>query len=353
MRCLTLADALKAKDVECHFICRAHPGNLLDYIKDKGYSTYAIPIMQKGKAKSRDASLLQQTELVQLSHAHWLDVSQQQDADECVPILSELQPDWLIVDHYALDACWESALQPHYRKLMVIDDLADRPHTCDVLVDQTFGRKADDYLPKVPTGCRVLCGSQYALLRPEFAALRQYSLKRRETRQMQSLLVNMGGVDRNNATGKVMQALRHCDLPVSCSITVVMGTSAPWLSEVRLQAEQMPWPTDIRVGVSNMAQLMADSDLAIGAAGSTSWERCCLGLPTVMIVLADNQRQVAQSLERVGAAVAIDQEQIAESLPTLLAPLASLSIPRLAMGQVAAGITDGCGVTAVIQYLDL
>jgi UDP-2,4-diacetamido-2,4,6-trideoxy-beta-L-altropyranose hydrolase len=352
MRCLTLADALKTEGVECHFICREHPGNLLDYIKGKGYSAYAISAMHSERTELRGVSTLPSSELTQLGHAHWLGTSQQQDADECAAILGELQPDWLIVDHYALDACWEIALQPHFRKLMVIDDLADRTHICDVLVDQTYGRKADDYLPKVPVGCRVLCGSQYALLRPEFSALRQYSLKRRETPQMYSLLVNMGGVDKHNATGKVLQALRHCDLPVSCCITVVMGTSAPWLSEVRLQAEQMPWPTDIRVGVSNMAQLMADSDLAIGAAGSTSWERCCLGLPTVMIVLADNQRQVAQGLERVGAALAIDQQQIAESLPTLLAPLVSLSIPRLIMGQVAAGITDGSGVTAVIQHLE-
>lgn len=342
MRCLTLADALKAEGVECHFICREHPGNLLDYIKGKGFSAYAISVV----------STLLSTELAQLAHAHWLGASQQQDADECAAILSELQPDWLIVDHYALDACWESMLQPYYRKLMVIDDLADRHHICHVLVDQTFGRNADDYIQKVPAGCRVLCGSQYALLRPEFAALRQYSLKRRETPQMYSLLVNMGGVDRNNATGKVLQALRHCDLPVSCSITVIMGTSAPWLSEVRLQAEQMPWHTDIRVGVSNMAQLMADSDLAIGAAGSTSWERCCLGLPTVMVVLADNQRQVAQGLEQVGAALAVDLQQIAESLPTLLTPLVSLPAPRFVMGQVAAGITDGCGVTAVVQHLE-
>lgn len=344
MRCLTLANALKTEGVECHFICREHPGNLLDYIKGMGFSAYAISLMH--------AERTEPTEPVQLAHAHWLSASQQQDADECTLILSELQPDWLIVDHYALDARWESALQLHYRKLMVIDDLADRSHICDVLLDQTFGRNPDDYLPKVPAGCRVLCGSQYALLRPEFTALRQYSLKSRETRQMCNLLVNMGGVDRTNATGKILQALRYCELPEGCSITVVMGTNAPWLSEVRLQAEQMPWPTDIRVGVSNMAQLMADSDLAIGAAGSTSWERCCLGLPTIMIVLADNQRQVAQGLERVGAALVIVQQQIAKLLPTLLTPLVSSSLSRLAMSQVAAGVTDGRGVAAVTQYLE-
>lgn len=352
MRCLTLADALKAEGVECHFICREHPGNLLAYIKGKGYSAYALSVMLEEGAKSQGTCILPSTEPAHLTHAHWLGASQQQDADECAAILSELQPDCLVVDHYALDACWESALRPHYRKLMVIDDLADRLHTCDVLVDQTFGRKADEYLLKVPAGSRVLCGSQYALLRPEFSALRKYSLNRRETPKLEQLLINMGGVDRDNATGQVLRVLEQCGLPVSCSITVVMGTSAPWLSEVRLQAEKMLWPINVRVGVSNMAQLMADSDLAIGAAGSTSWERCCLGLPTVMIVLADNQRQVAQGLERVGAALTVDQKQIAEHLPALLDTLVSSSIPRLIMSQAAADVTDGHGVAAVIQHLE-
>src|SRR5690606_15243077 len=123
----------------------------------------------------------------------------------------------------------------------------------------------------------VLCGSQYALLRPDFAALRAYSLRRRERPQLRHLLLTMGGVDKDNATGRVLQALTASELPASCRITVVMGATAPWLAEVRQLAEQLPWSTSVRVGVSDMAQLMADSDLAIGAAGATSWERCCLG----------------------------------------------------------------------------
>lgn len=350
MRCLTLADALKDKGADCHFICREHPGNLLSYIKSKGHKVYAISVHPEG-AESQCASVLP-PRIDNLAHAHWLGASQQQDANACAAILGELQVDWLIVDHYALDACWEGMLHRYCRKLMVIDDLADRNHICDLLVDQTFGREADDYVQKVPAGCKVLCGAQYSMLRPEFAALRQYSLNRRKTQGVRRLLVSMGGVDRTNATAKVLEALRCCNLPRSCSITVVMGNNAPWLSEVQLQAELMPRPTDIRVGVSDMAHLMADSDLAIGAAGSTAWERCCLGLPTVMVVLADNQRQLAHWLMAGGAAVTVDLQQIDQFLPSLMGQLISQPIHRLLMSQVAAEVTDGSGVAAIIQHLE-
>ncbi len=351
MRCLTLADALKANGANCHFICREHPGNLLSYIESKGHNVYAISAHAEG-AESPSTRVLTPSGIAKLAHAHWLGVSQQQDANACAAFLSQLQVDWLIVDHYALDACWEGMLHQYCRKLMVIDDLADRNHNCDFLVDQTFGRNVDDYVQRVPAGCKVLCGAQYSMLRPEFAALRQYSLNRRKTRDVRRLLVTMGGVDSNNATVKVLEALRCCDLPPSCSITVVMGNNAPWLSEVQLQAELMPWPTHIRVGVSDMAHLMADSDLAIGAAGSTSWERCCLGLPTVMVVLADNQRQLAHWLEAGGAAVTVDLQQIDQFLPTLMDQLISRLTHRLLMSQVAAEITDGSGVAAIIQQLE-
>ena len=108
----------------------------------------------------------------------------------------------------------------------------------------------------------------------------------------------MGGVDQGNATGRVLQALKDCALPPDCRITVVMGLTAPWLEDVRERAAQMPWPTEVVVNAGDMAQRMAESDLAIGAAGSTSWERCCLGLPTIMLVLADNQRPAAEGTGR-------------------------------------------------------
>ena len=347
MRCLTLAEALKAQGAECWFYCREFQGNLIESIRGKGFPVHAVSNGTTSDAGEAGRALL-------LSHAAWLGATQMEDAAECAPLLAAWQPDWLIVDHYALDARWEKALKPCCRRLMVIDDLADREHHCDLLLDQTFGRNATIYAPRVPADCKLLCGSQYAMLRPEFAALRAYSIQRRINPQLRQLLITMGGVDKGNATGKVLTALQSCEPPADCRITVVMGPSAPWLAEVQQRAEQLPWATDVRVDVSDMAQLMADSDLAIGAAGATSWERCCLGLPTVMVVLADNQRTVAQSLEQVGAARVLNGPgQIHERLPRLLCDLVVSPALRATMSRIAAGITNGGGVSTVIHHMEI
>lgn len=350
MRCLTLADALAARGADCQFICREHAGNLIEFIRSKGYTAHVLPVVPFS-GDSSDASQADSAGQ-ELAHGHWLGATQAEDAQACADLLARLPPDWLIVDHYALDARWEQALKPNYSQLMVIDDLADRPHQCDLLLDQTFGRDPEDYRAWVSAECRLLCGSQYALLRPEFAAMRPYSLQRRTQPRLHQLLVTMGGVDKDNATGQVLQALRTCALPADCEITVVMGPQAPWLEAVRQQAQDMPWPTRVLAGVSDMARLMADSDLAIGAAGATSWERCCLGLPTIMLVLAENQQQVAQGLGQAGAALVI--EQCKGIMPCLGEQLATLTkTPALlqAMCQSASQIVDGRGIDAAIQLM--
>ena len=347
MSCLTLANALKRQGSECHFICREHPGNLIGHIRNQGFEVHVLPIEVSTTQPDSDAE-------TGLAHADWLGVTQEQDAARCIEILRKLTTHWLIVDHYALDAYWEMALKTHYLKLMVIDDLADRPHCCDLLLDQTFGRDPKDYAPWTPEVCTLLCGSQYSLLRPDFSALRDYSLKRREQTKLQHLLITMGGVDKDNATGQILEALNATLLPQDCHISVVMGSTAPWLEEVRHLAAHMPWPTEVKVGISDMAQLMADSDLAIGAAGATSWERCCLGLPAIMLVLADNQRKIAQSLEQANAVYVLhDPWEITEFLPHLLNRLAASAALRTCMSQASSHITDGKGVARVIQHLEL
>lgn len=350
MRCLTLAEVLKQHGSDCQFICREHPGNLIEHIRNKGFLVHALPL--KGSRSSPEVD--EADAEVQLAHATWLGATHQEDAIQSSAILSDLKPDWLIVDHYALDARWEKALKPHYQKLMVIDDLADRLHQCDLLLDQTFGRDAKDYASLTPDTCTLLCGSHYSLLRAEFAALRNYSLERRKTPRLEHVLITMGGVDKDNATGQILQALKNAELPDNCRISVVMGSTAPWLTEVRQLAEQMPWLTTVKVGISEMAQLMADSDVAIGAAGATSWERCCLGLPTVMLVLADNQRKIAQSLEHANAIFLLQgPEEISDRLPQLLLRLASSPYERARMSQAASKIADGNGVGSVIHHLEL
>lgn len=348
MRCLTLAAALRDRGAECHFICREHAGHIGKLVVDRQFSLHTLPACH-GRAP------LEETSSQLPAHADWLGCSWQEDARQSAEKLKAIQPEWLITDHYAIDAHWHAALSPHYRKLMVIDDLADRPQLGDILLDQTFGRNPHDYAGCVPESCRLLCGSRYALLRPEFALLREHSLKRRKgSAGIRHLLVTMGGVDKDNVTARVLAALADSGLPANCEITVVMGATAPWLEDVRAHAASLPWPTRVRVNVGDMASVMASADLCIGAAGSTAWERCTLGLPTIMVVTAANQAGIAAALRDKGAALcagSFDSPRFTARLQECLAHLLGSLQALKDSSSAAAAVTDGTGVESVCDIL--
>lgn len=343
MRCLTLADQLRAHGFECHFVCREHVGHLLDVILRRGHQVHRLPMAESpGLTEPRPVP----------AHAGWLGAPWQLDARQTVAVLATLQPQWLVVDHYALDARWEGALRPAVGQVLVVDDLADRPHDCDVLIDQTLGRQPAEYEHLVPPRCRCLAGASYALLRPEFAQLRPESLARRRAEMgLHHVVITMGGVDQGNAAGRVLRALDRCTLPESSHLTVVMGPTAPWLRTVQEQAAAMRWPTRVLVDVQDMARLMASADVAVGAAGSTSWERCCLGVPTLMLVLADNQQGVADALEAAGAAVVLgDAETGPDRIGAALQKLADNG-RRREMVERASAVTDGQGAAAAVSCM--
>jgi len=223
MRCLTLADALRERGAaSCTFVCRPHQGHLLALVTQRGHLALALPELQEGTQFNRNG----------VAHSHWLGTdwaTDTQDTQQALSAHTDGQPmDWLVVDHYALDARWEEALRPQAKRIMVIDDLADRPHACDLLLDQNLGRSAKDYGGLLKGKTITLIGPQYALLRPEFAALRAQSLASRQSNsQLRRLFVTMGGVDKDNATGQVLAALQTCHLPVNLRVTVVMGPHPP------------------------------------------------------------------------------------------------------------------------------
>jgi UDP-2,4-diacetamido-2,4,6-trideoxy-beta-L-altropyranose hydrolase len=348
MRDLTLAQALSDHGVTSHFICREHQGHLIEMIRAQGHVAHALPVLAHPARSDGEAA----AHGPDLAHGHWLGATQAADAQACQPILASLRPDWLVVDHYALDERWEVALAPLCDAVMVVDDLADRRHACQVLLDQTFSRAATDYRDKVNGDCETLCGAEYALLRPGFAALREQSLQRRNPPVFQELLVSMGGVDQANATGEVLRALCASGLPAECRITVVMGQTAPWLAQVQAQALDMPWPTQVLVGVSDMARLMCDSDVAIGAAGATSWERCCLGLPTAMVVLADNQRHAARLLEQAQAVRMLEAgPMLSEGIARFITDTSHDLCQLAELGRKASLVTDGRGCERVVARL--
>ena len=340
MRCLTLADELKARGHECRFISRQQLGDLIELIGEKGYRVCAL---QECDDTDHD----------DLPHSHWLKGGQQRDFSDSEALLKSLLPDWLIVDHYGIDANWEQQARAYAKHILVIDDLADRQHDCDVLLDQNLGQTDEQYRRLTPVGTTLLTGTQYAMLRPEFARYRAQSLSARHNNtQIDHILVAMGGVDKDNVTAKVLSALEKTALRDEARITVVLGKQAPWLSHVKRQVAQSRMKTEVLTGVNNMAELMSQADLAIGAAGSTSWERCCLGLPSILCVTAQNQRVVSEALHEADAAIIIDDKDVEKAVMHHINRMSDDEELLRKLSIQCSRLVDGRGASRVMDILE-
>ena len=344
MRCLTLADELTRQGHECRFVCREHEGHLGDLITSKGYGFTLLPAPSDDEVEANDRN--------SDNYARWLGVPWQEDARQTLDALTPWKPDWLVVDHYALDAEWERALANVVGSIMVIDDLANRYHECALLLDQNLGRVASDYDGLLPVDCQRLIGPGYALLRPEFANLREQSLNRRQQPALKRILISLGGVDRTNVTGQVLEALSQSALPASTELDIILGAAAPYLDEIRQQATDLPFKATVSVNVTDMAERMCLADLSIGAAGSTSWERCCLGLPAIVLVLADNQKRSAESMRKHGVAVIVDVVDQIGSTFTWFEDEGIVLRDLSSMSYAAKELVDGVGCRQIIEKLD-
>jgi UDP-2,4-diacetamido-2,4,6-trideoxy-beta-L-altropyranose hydrolase len=259
--------------------------------------------------------------------------------------------DLLVVDHYKLDVDFESASRPWARRVMALDDMANRRHDCDILVDANFGRTREQYAGLVPSRCTVLTGSHYALLRSQFTQARRDALaSRRERKAVERILVSIGGTDPYNLTTRVLEGISLSG--VRAMIDVVMGAGAPSLAQVRQFAAVASDQVSVKTDVQDMASCMAAADLSIGSSGTTTWERCCLGLPSVVIVAAENQRHVAEGIGRYGAALIagwhenVRSEDIAAAVGKLRAPQA---LERMSV--LAAQLCDGLGTSRIAVEL--
>ncbi len=281
MRCLTLAEELREKNQQVVFVCRELEGNLIHLIKQKGFEVFSLPF-PSGDFEA-DPSV---------PHSKWLETSWQNDLEqtkEALKIFGEF--DWLVVDHYALDCKWEAEIRDLTRKIMVIDDLADRKHDCDLLLDQNLYENMEvRYQGLVPDKCKLLLGPQYVLLRKEFKEARK-NLRKRDG-SIKRILIFFGGVDPTNETEKALKAIDELNKP-EIVIDVVVGASNPNKQQIEKLCSERP-NTNFYCQVQNMAELMNEADLAIGAGGTTTWERCYLGLPSIVVPIADNQVAIVE-----------------------------------------------------------
>jgi UDP-2,4-diacetamido-2,4,6-trideoxy-beta-L-altropyranose hydrolase len=258
--------------------------------------------------------------------------------------------DLLVTDSYAIDARYEAACRLWARRILAIDDLANRAHDCDLLLDQTLARADSAYRPLVPATARLLLGSEYALLRPEFSALRDTAIASRGARTPSRILISAGLTDPTGASIALIKGTRA--VASTIAIDVLIGSQCPNLVAIRDAAAHAN--AELHVDARDVAGLMAKADLSLGAPGSTAWERCCLGLPSALVLLADNQRDNARALEAAGAATILGTR--AELSPGLVARHLEdlLANPtRLAeMARHAAAVCDGDGARRVVAALE-
>ena len=339
MRCLTLADTFRKSGIYTRFICRHLPTNLHELLSRNGHDVVLLTGKDKSVLKS------------ELEHAEWLGVNQEFDAAETLNAIPDKQWDWIIVDNYALDYRWEGIVKNTVAKILVIDDLSDRRHICDIFLNQNIVDDAETlYADKLPKEAVKLIGPQYALLRDEFLEARSKATFR--TGPIKNVLVSFGGADVDNVTGKVLEALSLNKQP-QLNINVVIGAEHPYRRAIQDACNAEGYNCYIQT--NKMAELMLEADLAIGAAGSTSWERCCLALPSIAIPVAEHQTPIAQVLGELGAVIClgsgatVTDELISKAFNKLCNSCGSL----LKMSEMAYDIVDGIGKERVLKNMGI
>lgn len=338
MRCLSLADQINTKVDDIVFVSQARAGNLDQTIRQRGYRSVSFNVEEV----EPELNALQVN-----PYLAWLGTSELEDAKHFVRHLDQNQDCWVVADHYALGLDWERAVRAFSNGVIAFDDLANRHHDCDVLIDSCPGRLSTVYDPWVNFSCQRLVGSEYAILRSEFARLRERSINRRKEPAIRHILVTAGGVDRDNLSLQVLDAIDGSLLARDTIVTVVLGRHAPWFQLVAERCQTMKMHTSLLTDVTNMASLMELADLAIGAAGTTALERCCMGLPTIQIIGADNQKDAAAALEHSVAAITAAGPDLNVAIQQVLNWLVKHPTELLRMSERAAALVDGLGAQRV------
>lgn len=336
MRCMVLADRFSADGACVRFVSQSMPVHLIDLIKSRGHDFFHI-VVDHSSASSK-----------KLKHSAWLASSQTTDAKATLLMLSGEMIDLIVVDHYALDVEWERLVRKQAKHILVIDDLADREHDCDTLLDQNlYSNMESRYVGRVSGQVKSLLGPKYALLRNEFRLNRSGASVRDGA--IQRILVFLGGVDKENYTSCVLDALLELDVPYALHVDVVIGSQHPCKNEIELRCKEHGFFCHVQT--NKMAELIIAADIGVGAGGSASWERCCLGLPSLVVSLADNQIDIAENLDRIGACIYLGYFPSKDILLNKILDLMSTPAELKKISKTAFDLVDGRGVDRVYEAL--
>jgi UDP-2,4-diacetamido-2,4,6-trideoxy-beta-L-altropyranose hydrolase len=340
VRCRALARECKEKGAEIFFICREQQGHLTRQLDADGFNYFLIPSYSKVVRNEIDGV-----------YSSWLGVSEEEDAIETVRFIRQVRPDWVVVDHYGLGVRWESLIRNETRKIMAIDDLANRKHDCDVLLDPNFSSDDSDgrYDSLISEHCTRLFGPMYALISPEYKVIR--STLPEHDGEINRVLVYFGASDDRNLSSVVSIALKRPDLS-DLLVDLVLGVnSSP--SRALIQSLEGRGRVRFHQSLPTLAGLMARADLMIGAAGGTTWERAALGLPGLVGALTENQRRLIDPMLKLGATFFMPHEELtcATSWADRILFLRQRKLDVRRAHVAARQLTDGCGLARVSDVL--
>lgn len=342
MRCLALGKALRARGYTIHFLSRELEGNLSSLVERESFHLHRL-LRPRGQWSAPQISY---------KHSFWLEVDPIEDANECKNILAKIGPiSALVVDHYALGAPWEIEISPVAEKIFVVDDLADRSHYCTHLLDQNlFDHAASRYRNLVPAHAKLLLGPRYALLREEFRKIR--SRVNRNSRTCRKVLISIGGFDTENYTCKILESIIATGRK-ELEIHAVLGGANPHREAIEQKFKGIPGLRFYGY-VEDFGSLMLNCDFSIGAAGTTTWERCCLGLPTIALAVAENQLPICTSAGRAGVLMDMGwaRDVKKDVLSRAILRLIEDNDLREEMAVKAQALVDGLGTDRVVEAIE-
>jgi UDP-2,4-diacetamido-2,4,6-trideoxy-beta-L-altropyranose hydrolase len=313
------------------FVCAAGPGDMIDEISARDMR--ASRLCANGEAGGAASTA-------------W-----EPDAEQTGAAIAAagLSPHWLVVDHYGLDRRWERALRGHARRIMAIDDLADRAHDCEMLLDQNLANpRHARYRQLLPSGATQLLGCQYALVGAEFARLRAAALARRRG-QLERVLISMGGSDPSNDTARALDGLQRSRC-AGIAVDVVIGAANPHRAALETRCSRVPGCV-LHVQTTRMADLMTQADLAISGGGSTTWERCALGLPAIAVSQSEDQVAIARAMADAGGHQLLGPSADVREVDYAAALDGMTGAALCDMSAAAAALCDGEGAERVATQL--
>lgn len=337
-RCITLAKAFNQYfKSNIYFICRNHQGHVSHYIEKEGFHLFLLD--SKTTVDSQE-------------YKSWLGETIEQEIIDCSQILSEIgHIDWLVIDHYAIDDFIEFSLKDKYKHLLVIDDLANRRHIADILIDQTYGISKERYQPWIEDKTQCLLGSDYALLRDEFSKNREKAMaKRKALDKPKRLLIFFSAIDTDGLTLKVLKLIKSNNN--SLAIDIIIGSKSKDISMIKEALDETS--DNLYVDCNEVAKVMLEADIAIGAGGCVSWERASLGLPTLLIAIADNQQEIAKQLAAKKAVIYLGNKTEFEASQLLEKLNQLINDKNFYKNMVDSSLTvcDGQGINKVIRVIE-